>query len=407
MHVEDLREAPALLHVNGERVFLVELLAEVHDQGQELLRLERAVAVLVQLVEVLQRQHEELLAADVLHQPLGQEGDDAPQPLLVFFDHRDEFLERGLLNLRQLDGGLPFLALQEADHDDELHQTGELVEGDDSVLVGVEHLDEAHARVLVDHGHLVLREAHDDRQHLDGREVALALPVERLELGLALRGELLAAEVVAQLLGQEREHHGELVVRALQRHDQGLDLVRSSLGARGPHVLPHARTLPGPRGAALGLGQLVGRKAGLRGQRGHLRLVLRLRHLLRPRHALLHEGVGVLRLRYEEGVEDVLEHPDEVVLLEVRGGLLGHGQLLRVEAAGLRRGADVHRRALQLGDLALGQVYLDAVAEVHVELRHRGLEAHQLYGGRGHQELDLQWQRVGGRPGEPEGLADL
>mmetsp|Transcript_90968 Transcript_90968/g.278465 ORF Transcript_90968/g.278465 Transcript_90968/m.278465 type:complete len:453 (-) Transcript_90968:141-1499(-) len=194
--VEQRREAPALLLVDQQRVRLAQAL----DDGDQLHGLQGAALVDVKRVEALATIFHELGASEVIHQPVRQERQDAPQALLIALDHGHEMLEGRLLHPGELDGAAAVLGLEPTGDDHELHQVEEVLEVDHAVAVRVEHVDEAPALVVPDGGDLARDQMRDDRHDLFWVEHASTRFVQLLEMPGALLLEVLALDGVPELV---------------------------------------------------------------------------------------------------------------------------------------------------------------------------------------------------------------
>mmetsp|Transcript_117924 Transcript_117924/g.279883 ORF Transcript_117924/g.279883 Transcript_117924/m.279883 type:complete len:341 (-) Transcript_117924:761-1783(-) len=220
--VEERREPPAFLLGHWQGMLLG--LADALDHRQQLHWLQFPGAVRVQGVELLVAGIFELLPRKVLHQPVRQEGDDAPQPLLVYFDHMDEVLEGLVSQGSLLDHVLALLCFQPAGHRHKLDHLRELGHVDEAILVGIEHVRELPALLRGDALLLCAAQLHNDGHQVVRGQVPTLLLVQRLELLHTQINEGGIGDALTEGVGHQVEHQLQVVTGRLQGHEQGLHL---------------------------------------------------------------------------------------------------------------------------------------------------------------------------------------
>mmetsp|Transcript_79749 Transcript_79749/g.207248 ORF Transcript_79749/g.207248 Transcript_79749/m.207248 type:complete len:349 (+) Transcript_79749:2564-3610(+) len=260
----------------------------------------------------------------------------------------------------------------------------------------------------------------DDRQQVCVGELPSFLGVQVGEVFRALLSELIARDHVPQLVRNERQHQLQVVVGALQGHQQRVHLAPAPHGASD--ALPDAATGVAATGTPGGR-RIICRVSRVRFTEvvqlaissGRCRRCSRLlaanlglcRQLLCARKTLLDVSMRVSRFVDQQRVQSVLEDPHEVVFLKIGGRLLSQDNLFRRHPSGLGGALDIHRRRCELCCQALPKNYLLATAEVDLKpLSHR-VCADGLRRGDGHEELDLDRHGLDGGASKPEGLANL
>mmetsp|Transcript_50835 Transcript_50835/g.114283 ORF Transcript_50835/g.114283 Transcript_50835/m.114283 type:complete len:323 (+) Transcript_50835:781-1749(+) len=238
LKIENARETLALLKGDGVGVRL----AEFHDHGEELVRGERAAAVIVQHDKPVVTLHDEVVAAQVVKDLPGQEWHHLGHSMPVLLHDVQELLNgavarRYLVRLHVEPCEMSRLCLHEGNYQHEAHEVRILGPRDHAVPLNVEDVNEVQA-VLLREGKVVhLRHADDQGEELLRLQDATPVHVKGPKLLRASHLEGVTAQLGDKLLGQVGYQVLDLAEARLDGLQEVLDLVPAEKQLLNIHVL--------------------------------------------------------------------------------------------------------------------------------------------------------------------------